>query len=170
MEYSPRDIPQWKQHRNKTKQKNPIHVDLSFIVFPRKLCYSSILTREPNWDWTKIWQLFYEIIKTLCTWLQKMASIVVLFLFSRWVVSDSLWPHGLYSSRLLLSMRFLRQEKWSGLSFPFPWDLPNPGIEPTSPTLAGGFFTIWASRKYRCLHQRHVKITNPNPNPNFTWH
>ena len=71
MEYSPRDIPQWKQHRNKTKQKNPIHVDLSFIVFPRKLCYSSILTREPNWDWTKIWQLFYEIIKTLCTWLQK---------------------------------------------------------------------------------------------------
>ena len=71
MEYSPRDIPQWKQHRNKTKQKNPIHVDLSFIVFPWKLCYSSILTREPNWDWTKIWQLFYEIIKTLCTWLQK---------------------------------------------------------------------------------------------------
>lgn len=67
MEYSPRDIPQWKQHRNKTKQKNPIHVDLSFIVFPRKLCYSSILTREPNWYWTKIWQLFYEIIKTLCT-------------------------------------------------------------------------------------------------------
>ena len=28
-----------------------------------------------------------------------------------------------------LSMRFSRQEYWSGLQFPFPGDLPNPGIE-----------------------------------------
>ena len=41
-----------------------------------------------------------------------------------------------------LSMRFLlRQEYWSGLPFPSPGDLPNPGLEPTSPALAGGFFT-----------------------------
>ena len=39
-----------------------------------------------------------------------------------------------------LSMGFLRQEHWSGLSFPSPEDLPNPGAEPAS-TLAGGFFT-----------------------------
>ena len=31
-----------------------------------------------------------------------------------------------------LSMRFSRQEYWSGLSFPSPGDLPNPGIEPGS--------------------------------------
>ena len=31
-----------------------------------------------------------------------------------------------------LSMRFSRQEYWSGLSFPPPGDLPNPGIEPAS--------------------------------------
>ena len=49
------------------QKKTPIHVDLYFIVFPRKLCYSSILTHEPNLDLTNIWQLFYEIIKTLCT-------------------------------------------------------------------------------------------------------
>ena len=30
------------------------------------------------------------------------------------------------------SMEFSRQEYWSGLSFPFPGDLPNPGIEPRS--------------------------------------
>ena len=30
---------------------------------------------------------------------------------------------------------------WSGLSFPSPGDLPNPGIKPTSPALAGGIFT-----------------------------
>ena len=32
-----------------------------------------------------------------------------------------------------------RQEYWSGLPFPSPGDYP--GIEPASPTLAGGFFT-----------------------------
>ena len=30
-------------------------------------------------------------------------------------------------------MGFSRQEYWSGLSFPSPEDIPNPGIEPTSP-------------------------------------
>ena len=34
-----------------------------------------------------------------------------------------------------LSMGFSRQGRWSGLPFPSPGDLPNPGIEPGSPTL-----------------------------------
>ena len=34
-----------------------------------------------------------------------------------------------------LSMGFSRQEYWSGLPFPSPGDLPNPGIESRSPTL-----------------------------------
>ena len=40
-----------------------------------------------------------------------------------------------------LSMGFSRQECWSGLPFPPPGDLPDPGIEPASPALAGRFFT-----------------------------
>ena len=43
-----------------------------------------------------------------------------------------------------LSMGFPRQEYWSGLPFPTPGVLPDPGIEATSlasPTLAGRFFT-----------------------------
>ena len=40
-----------------------------------------------------------------------------------------------------LSMEFPSQEHWSGLPFPFPGDLPNPGIEPTSPAMADRFFT-----------------------------
>ena len=43
---------------------------------------------------------------------------------SRSVVSDS-----------LQSMGFSRLEHWSGQPFPSPGDLPNPGIEPRSPTL-----------------------------------
>ena len=34
-----------------------------------------------------------------------------------------------------LSMGFSRQERWSGLSFPSPGDLPNPEIKPRSPAL-----------------------------------
>ena len=34
-----------------------------------------------------------------------------------------------------LSRRFSRQGYWSGLPFPSPEDLPNPGIEPGSPVL-----------------------------------
>ena len=34
-----------------------------------------------------------------------------------------------------LSTEFSRQEYWSGLPFPTPGDLPNPGIKPTSPAL-----------------------------------
>ena len=41
-----------------------------------------------------------------------------------------------------------RQEYWSGLLFP-PGDLPNPGIEPASPALAGGFFTTEPPRDNR---------------------
>ena len=43
-----------------------------------------------------------------------------------------------------LSVGFSRQEYWSGLPFPPPGDLPDPGIKPASPespTLAAGFFT-----------------------------
>ena len=39
------------------------------------------------------------------------------------------------------SMGFSRQEYWSGLPFPSPGDLPNPGIEPKSPTLQADALT-----------------------------
>ena len=42
-----------------------------------------------------------------------------------------------------LSMEFPRQAYWSGLLFPSPGDLPDPGVEPpppVSPALTGGFF------------------------------
>ena len=47
-----------------------------------------------------------------------------------------------------LSMGFSRQEHWSGLPFPPPGGLPDPGILPKSlmsPSLAGGFFTTSAT-------------------------
>ena len=43
------------------------------------------------------------------------------------------------------STGFSRQEYWSGLPFLTPGDLPDPGIKPLSPLLAGGFFTTSAT-------------------------
>ena len=53
-----------------------------------------------------------------------------MLLFSCSVVSDSLQPHG--ARQASLSMGFSRQEEWSGLPFPSPGDLLDPGIKPMS--------------------------------------
>ena len=57
-----------------------------------------------------------------------------------------------------MSMEFSRQEYWSGLPFPPPGDLPDPGIEPMSPALAGGFFTTEPPEKPEDL----VFVVNSN--------
>ena len=54
------------------------------------------------------------------------------------------------SQQASLSMRFPRQEYWSGLLCPPPGELPDPGIKPTSlmsPALAGESFTSHAEFK-----------------------
>ena len=54
-----------------------------------------------------------------------------------------------------LSMGFSRQDYWSGLPCPFPWDLPSSGIRPTSltsPALADSFFTTSATREAYAYH------------------
>ena len=69
-----------------------------------------------------------------------MSSIPLLSLFTHYVMSEpfpTLWTVARQTS---LSIGFSRQEYWYGLPFPSPGDLPDPGIEPVSPVLAGGFF------------------------------
>ena len=44
-------------------------------------------------------------------------------------------PYELKPARLLYPQGFSSQEYWSGLPFPSPGDLPNPGIETGSPIL-----------------------------------
>ena len=51
-----------------------------------------------------------------------------------------------------LSMGFSKQEDWSGLPFPFPGNLLDPGIELVSPALAGRFFTTAPPEKPRESH------------------
>ena len=62
---------------------------------------------------------------------------------------SALWTPWTVAHRLL-SIAFYRQEYWSGLRFPSPWGLHDPGIKLTSlasPAWAGGFFTIQSPEK-----------------------
>ena len=64
--------------------------------------------------------------------------------FSRVQLCETLWT---VACQAPLSVGFYRQEYWSGLPFPPPGDLPNPGVEPMSlmsPALAGRFLTTLA--------------------------
>ena len=60
-----------------------------------------------------------------------------------------------------LSMEFSSQVYWSGLPFPPPGDLPDPGIKPmcpASPALAGEFFTPEPPGKPNSISERKVKV------------
>ena len=67
------------------------------------------------------------------------------------VLSLSGMPESLTSAcQISLSMGFPSPENWSGLPFPSPGDLPDPGIEPASSessALADGLFTTESPRK-----------------------
>ena len=71
----------------------------------------------------------------------RLSLLSRLLLFSRSVVSDSFVTPWTVAHQAPLSSGFPRQEYWSGLPFPFPGDLPDLGIEPVFPALAGRFCT-----------------------------
>ena len=52
------------------------------------------------------------------------------------------------AGKVLLSMGFSMEEYWSGFPFLTPGDLPDTGIEPAPPRLAGGFFTTEPPGKF----------------------
>ena len=63
----------------------------------------------------------------------------------------TLW---IVSHHVPVSVEFPKQGYWSGLQFPAPEDLPNPGIKPTSPVspaLADGFLTTSATCKAQVI-------------------
>ena len=66
-------------------------------------------------------------------------------------------PTGSENLQAPLSMKFSRQDYWSGLPFPPPGDLPNPGIKPMSlaSPLAGGFFTTEPPGKSHMTQYNH---------------
>ena len=62
--------------------------------------------------------------------------------FRHFIMSSSSATSCTVTHQTLLSMGFPRQEYWSGLSFPSPGDLPEPGIKSASPASAGRFLSL----------------------------
>ena len=101
---------------------------------------------QPSWlpeDWgvpffnfcvKHLWHILWgTLLYTMCVCMLRCFSPVRLF-ETPWTIAH----------QAPLSMRFFRQEYWSGLPCPPLGDLPNPGIEPASlksPALRGRFFT-----------------------------
>ena len=86
----------------------------------------------------------------------------VLSHFSRARLLSILWT-VVYQAPL--SMGFSRQEYWSGLLFPNPGDLPDPGIKPTSlmsPALAGGVLPLAPTGQsfHTCLFAFYSQLSN----------
>ena len=98
------------------------HQHLS-IIYHLCIYYLSIIYHQ-----SVIYLFFYQ------SFIIYVLSIEEVRCVSRLVVSDSatLWT---VAHQAPLSMEFSRHEYWSGLPFPSPGDLHNPGIEPRSPIL-----------------------------------
>ena len=62
------------------------------------------------------------------------------------------------------SIGFSRQEYWSGLPFPSPGDLPNPGIKPRSPALQADALLSDPPGKPK---ERYSYVSGENCPPNF---
>ena len=119
------------------------HYVLTFSVsfyyfFGLQSVLSDLNTATPAFFWFPLaWNLFVHCftlrlwaeVTLLCETYMCMLSHVQLFV-TPWIVA---W-------QVSLSMGLSQQEYWSGLPFPSPGDLPDPGIKPASPALAGIFF------------------------------
>ena len=93
---------------------------VSLIWNPKGIQVCNSLIRNSEVKWTEV----------------KSLSRVRLFATS-WMVAYQAPP----------TMGFSRQEYWSGVPFPSPGDLPNPGIKAGSPALQTRRFTVWATRE-----------------------
>ena len=101
-------------------------------------------------SWQSSFTSSFQLLSLWFSWLPVLCmQSFFLFLYtvvcaSHSVVSNSLRPHG-------LSMEFSRQGYWSGLPFPSPGDLPDPGIEPGSPALQADSLPAELAGKPRML-------------------
>ena len=99
--------------------------------------YEKTILSLLNYVFTFVWKINWPHISAslsgfallvhwpVCLW-SEVKSLSLVWLFATpWTVA--------YQAPLPLE--FSRREYWSGLPFPFPGDLPNPGIEPWSPGL-----------------------------------
>ena len=94
--------------------------------------------------WIKYTKIICSRILIRAFMIMKVKSLSRVWLFANpWTLAHQAPP----------SMGFSRQEYWSGLPFPFPGDLPDPGIEPRSPALDADALTSEDSVNFQKILQ-----------------
>ena len=88
--------------------------------------------------------VFFIVFFFLCKHVCVVASVIS--------VSETLWTVACY---VPLSIEFCRQKYWSRFLCPPPGDLPNPGIEPSSPVVP--------ALQADSLPLRHLEALSPSP-------
>ena len=134
---------------------------------------------EKKWHFLLVWLSLY-LRQALCSWtgpgvgghhsqwswpIPTASLACMLSHFSCVQLCVTLWT---LAHQVPLSMGLSRQEYWSGLPFPSPWDLPNPGIEPVSImslVLAGRFFTTSASWEDHSIRKSLMACVLPSTLP-----
>ena len=109
------------------------------------ICSHMIDTFEHHKDFAFVYVWLHLIDTENCTLLHQATLSL---LFSHEVVSNSFATPWTVTHQAPLPTGFPRQESWSGLPFPSPGDLPDSGMEPACPELAGRFFTAEPLGKY----------------------
>ena len=105
---------------------NDLHCVWVYLIYPQgALWFSFSSSSWGRWLLLALWNNSFVIFLLRCVLGDGLIAKLCPTLATPWPVA----------CQAPLSMGFSRQESWSGLPFPSPEDLPNPGIEPGSPTL-----------------------------------
>ena len=142
------------------------------LIAVRKLNISLILLKRKLWTSPCSKGLFfsYTLTESMIPALFPVVRVALRPHLETWipdavlshsVISNSLRPHGLQSTRLLCPCEFSRQEYWRGLPCPSAWDLPNSGIEPSSPALQVDFLPSEPPGKVEYLMTNHWSQSFP---------
>ena len=112
-----------------------------------KFCGCWSIQPSPDWVWPTHIREGNLLYSKVC-----VCACVHVCVASVTLDSATLWTG---TCQAPLSTGFSRYEDWSGVPCPPLGDLPNSGIKPPSPSLAGGFFTtstMWEahSNLYQC--------------------
>ena len=108
--------------------------------------------RPRDLKWLFVWQVRAQTLRSDNPGFK--SSLRVQLFATRWTVAHQAPP----------SMGFSRQKYWSGLPFPSPGDLPDPGIEPRSPTLQADALTSEPPGKLPSkLHSLHKLLISSEP-------
>ena len=82
-----------------------------------------------------------------------IVCVSVCFVLSHVPVFTTLWT---VAHQAPLSVGFPRQEYWSGLPFPSPGDLPDPGIEPSSPELQVDSLPLSQGKAHKLIAYKQI--------------